>query len=737
MADDDVTGMEDDIGSARHHLSTDAFFIILIFSFFHIYLLTRILIICSCGRCVGLSLLCMRREMYLGKRHHSRSMKSTSSAPRDSSTSRTRRPPSRSRDPSSGSRRLSATPNPRHPTAVLPTGRSETRQEEEKKSNDEGTEHVSCFFFDQTSAARTPAISRNAGKVDAEVGSRNKTAKKIASLIRKPVCPKAKDPTSFNSEDCVVQIISCRCPGGDIAQENQAVKRQKLDGGLSRQIHNVKSRALVHKSRPDLPADGGDLLSSRDLHGVNRKEDMQAVIQRRPKLTLTRPKEPELETAHRVRAVRIKSSAELEEEMLSKMPKFKARPINKKILEAPSLPAPQRSTPQPPEFQEFNLKTMERAARNAGASSVVSSSLSMESSTSFNDHFKINRLTEPKPPQLETSLRARPPRVKSSQELELEELERIPKFKARPLNKKIFEMRGDRGSLRRPKRQITIPQEFHFATDERMGPPAFVLEAFDKLSLHSERQTEQQRQVPRLTIPNPFHLHTEERGLEKERDLSLQILHKEIEQERARVPKANPYPYTTDYPVIPPKPAPKECTKPEAFQLESLVRHEEVMQKKMEELEKTEREEAEKRVFRAQPILEKDPFPVAKKERKPLTEVQGFALHVDHRATERAEFDQKVKEKETMYKRMRDEYEVSKKIEEEREVKQMRKTMVPTARPSPTSPTPSFPKTSKQSLLFGRSTKEITKPKSPALKVSQRLTRSSSSSSSSSFISPR
>lgn len=58
---------------------------------------------------------------------------------------------------------------------------------------------------------------------------------------------------------------------------------------------------------------------------------MQAAIQRRPRLTLTRPKEPELETAHRVRAVRIKSSAELEEEMLSKMPKFKARPVNKKV----------------------------------------------------------------------------------------------------------------------------------------------------------------------------------------------------------------------------------------------------------------------------------------------------------------------------------------------------------------------------------------------------------------------
>ena len=56
------------------------------------------------------------------------------------------------------------------------------------------------------------------------------------------------------------------------------------------------------------------------------------MIQRRPKLKLTRPKEPEFETAQCVRAVRIKNSAELEEEMLAKIPKFKARPVNKKVF---------------------------------------------------------------------------------------------------------------------------------------------------------------------------------------------------------------------------------------------------------------------------------------------------------------------------------------------------------------------------------------------------------------------
>lgn len=52
----------------------------------------------------------------------------------------------------------------------------------------------------------------------------------------------------------------------------------------------------------------------------------------KPKLTLTRPKEPEFETSQRVRSVRVKSTAELEEEMMAKIPKFKARPVNKKVL---------------------------------------------------------------------------------------------------------------------------------------------------------------------------------------------------------------------------------------------------------------------------------------------------------------------------------------------------------------------------------------------------------------------
>ncbi|KAM0891559.1 hypothetical protein ACQ4PT_026318 [Festuca glaucescens] len=531
----------------------------------------------------------------------------------------------------------------------------------------------------------------------------------------------------------------------DIAQEHQAVKKQKLDDGRTRQILNVKTRVLPHKGKGGLAGstemtssssmrkhhDGAHSLKegtpyisaaemvkkfesgTRDLGSHHNRsmpnEDAATKLQRRPKLTLTRPKEPEFQTAHRVRAVRMKNSSELEEEMLAKIPKFRARPFNKKISEAPSFPPLPRTAPQLPEFNEFHLKTMERASRHADTCSEACSVGTVRSHGS-----RSLKLTAAKPPQLETALRARPSRVKSSQELELEELENAPKFKAKPLNKKILESKGDIGVFAHPKSQATMPKEFHFRTDDRLGPPA-VADLFDKLSLYSESSSyHDKKDVPRLTIPNPFNLHTDERGHDKERQLEAQLLQKKLVEEKARKFKANPYPYTTDYPVVPPKPEPKPCTRPEGFQLESLVRHEVEQQRLMEERERIAKEEAQKRIVRAKPILKEDPIPLPEKERIPLTEVQQFELHVDERAIHRSEFDTKVKEKEISYKRLREENEFAQKIEEEKVLKQLRRTMVPQARPLPKFDRPFRPQ---------RSTKQVTRPKSPQLQVNERGAR--------------
>ncbi|XP_010522597.1 PREDICTED: protein TPX2 [Tarenaya hassleriana] len=612
--------------------------------------------------------------------------------------------------------------------------------------------------------ACTPKVPLLACKGRKVMDSKNReTARKIASMLRNPSALKSKkqsqlsqakgiNQTSVKREANVKNITGTH----NLAQENQAIKRQKLEGGRSRQILNPRPTALPHKTKQGLVNSSTNLCpsavkqtqkenrkvyireqitpfvstaelmkkfqsSTRDLslpHTKNllSQDGATFLAQNQPRLTLTRPKEPEFETSQRVRPIRVKSSAEIEEEIMSKIPKFKARPVNKKILAAPTLSAPQKSTPHPPEFQEFHLETMARANQHVETSSIASTEVSRQHND-WRPH-----LTEPKSPALQTMLRARPTTVKSSTELEQEELEKAPKFKARPLNKKIFESKGEMGIFCNTKKHITIPQEFHFATDERISRANSVVDLFDKLSLNSEPCHE--NHLPRNTAPNPFHLRTEERGAEKEKKFVTEIIQKQIEEERARVPKANPYPYNRMIMGLltvlhisnqmPPKPEPRHCTKPEPFQLESLVRHEEEMQREMEERMRMEREEARKRVFKAQPVLKEDPIPVPGKVRKPLTEIQEFNLHVEHRAGERAEFDQKVREKEKMYKRYREESDAAQKVEEEKALKQLRRTLVPQARPVPNFSNPFLPQ---------KSNKEITKPKSPKLRVIKRTER--------------
>ncbi|KAM3217805.1 hypothetical protein P3L10_027248 [Capsicum annuum] len=564
----------------------------------------------------------------------------------------------------------------------------------------------------------TPAPPMISQKSDKNTDSKKRqTAKKIASILRNPSALKTKArlqqsqlKKNSNPASARKQAITKSAVGThNLAQENQAIKRQKLEGGKSKPN-------LPHKAKVGVASSSSTLFAlTAEVHKQDRKmyarepvppfvsiaemmkkfqsstremslppmsnstsqDDPAGKMQRKHKLILTRPKEPEFVTAQRVRPTRVKSSAELEEEMMAKIPKFKARPLNKKILEVPTLPALPKSTPQLPEFKEFHLQTMARANQNAETSTVAS----IESTQSH--QWKSLHLTAPTSPVLKTSLRGRPPRIRSSKEMEKEELEKVPKFKARPLNKKIFESKGDLGMFCNTKRQVTVPQEFHFATDERILPPANVADEllFGKLPLNSESQND--KTIPRNTTPNPFRLSTEERGAEKERKLFTELLHKQIEEEKSRIRKANPYPYTTDYPVIPPKPEPKKCTKPEPFQLESLVKHEQETWRHMEERCRMEEEEAKMRNFKAQPVLTEDPIPVPEKVRKPLTEVQDFKLRVDNRSLDRAEFDKKIKQKEMMHKRYREETESARMIEEEKALKQLRRTLVPHARPVP------------------------------------------------------
>ncbi|XP_073121451.1 protein TPX2 [Henckelia pumila] len=617
---------------------------------------------------------------------------------------------------------------------------------QENGSHVEGKEASSAVPVDVQGPQITPAPSKKI------VNKNLQSAKKIASILKNPSAMKSKNQLQ-NS-----QIKSIKRANGkrennaknnvgtpNLAHEYPAIKKQKLEGGQSRQILTINKPAnLPHKTRFGTVGSGSNLhpsnaaktckedrrmyvreravpfvsmaemmnkfqSSTRDItlprsSSVSQSNATGTVQQRKLKLTLTRPKTPEFETSQRVRSTKIKSSAELEEEMMAKIPKFKALPLNKKILEAPTITAMPKSEPQPPHFKEFHLETMSRANQKAETSTVAS----IESTQEQNNEWKP-QLTAPKSPLLQTYLRARPPRVKSSTELEEEELKKVPQFKARPLNRKILESKGEIGLLSNMKKPVTIPQEFHFAIDKRIPPPTAVVDLFDKLSLVSEPP--HQDNLPRNTTPDPFYLHTEERGVEKVKRKNEEFMQKQLEEERARIPKALPYPYTTDYPEIPPKPEPKPCTKPEPFRLESLLKHEEEMQREMEERRRMEMDEAQMRIFKAQPILKEDPIPVPEIQRKPLTEVQVFNLQINHRAAERAEFDKKIKEKEATYKRYREEAESARMMEEEKALKQLRRTLVPHARPVPNFDNPFLPQ---------KSSRVVTKAKSPRLHIARR-----------------
>ncbi|KAJ9706732.1 hypothetical protein PVL29_001953 [Vitis rotundifolia] len=247
--------------------------------------------------------------------------------------------------------------------------------------------------------------------------------------------------------------------------ESQAAKRQKLEGGHLFKVADTKEQTnLVHKvPKKDATVDGNS---------------MQA------RLKLTIPREPNLETAHRTQRMRPKHHTEVDQVALN-VHRFKARPLNRKILEAPSLPLPKKSTPRLPEFQEFHLKTSERARQHTAGSS---------SSLHCNDPDK-KPSTNSVPENGNKDLR----RPNTTDAPKQDACETVRTFKARPLNRKIFSSKGDIGVFRNSKRETTVPLEFNFQTEKRAqhNPP---IELFNKLSLTSELQ---QKNDSQFKVPQP------------------------------------------------------------------------------------------------------------------------------------------------------------------------------------------------------------------------------------------
>ncbi|CAN1297840.1 Protein TPX2, partial [Linum perenne] len=148
-------------------------------------------------------------------------------------------------------------------------------------------------------------------------------------------------------------------------------------------------------------------------------------------LSLPLPPDPAFETAQRVRPVKIKTTAEHEQELLAKIPKFKARPVNKKKY--------QEALHSHPNFRSSILRQQHQ-----------------KRFVRFVKPFHLNAI-----------------------------------YQETPRNKSLylFESKGELGIFCNTKKQVTVPKEFHFAIDERIPPPNAVADMFDKAPATAAAQT--------------------------------------------------------------------------------------------------------------------------------------------------------------------------------------------------------------------------------------------------------
>ncbi|KAK4740836.1 hypothetical protein SAY87_024424 [Trapa incisa] len=299
-----------------------------------------------------------------------------------------------------------------------------------------------CDYF---SSQKLKTKSKNAVK------SRNSTLMKpTASMLAKKNQPSQVTSSRFNMRPGQINERMMCTSGIEI----QASKRQKLDGGrLFKAVEMKQPIDLVHK------------VPKKD--GVTEKNPY-------PKLRITVPREPDLETAQRARRMRPQDSGKMDDTKVSVW-KFRARPLNRKIFEAPRLPLSQKSTPRLPEFQLFRLKTAERAMQHVSAAS--------SSSVHWNEPDK--ELCNTNSLSVVENGNKGAVSISTLDSWRLNESQAF-NFKAHSLNRKILSSKGDMDVTRNTKYGTTVPEHtLHAGNTTLRDLPT---ELFSKLSLKCELQ---------------------------------------------------------------------------------------------------------------------------------------------------------------------------------------------------------------------------------------------------------
>ncbi|XP_010873916.2 targeting protein for Xklp2 isoform X2 [Esox lucius] len=354
------------------------------------------------------------------------------------------------------------------------------------------------------------------------------------------------------------------------------------------------------------------------------------------------------------------------------------------------------------------------------------------------------KITHPHTPQLMTRQRSRPVSVKSSAELEDEEIQKLQqfKFKALELNRKILE-----GALNPKKpavKEPTRPEGFHLHMDKRLAErqasrkpeepeephsfhprplPVRILEEVVgvpekkvlcptvpespawalKKRVRVERKVEEVKPpapLKAIAVPHfglPFQPKLQDKTQvevcpfsfeDRERERRI-LKEKRLEELRhEEVPKFKAQPLPDFHEVVLPEKKVAEPTKPAPFKL-LLDERGAVKNDRWEQMVKEEQKhQAEAATFKAGPntVIHKEPF-VPKKENRSVLDInnstvpEGFQLSTERRAKERLEFERAVSEKEALRAKMEEELHREQEAREKEEMFRLRQEQVHKAQP--------------------------------------------------------
>ncbi|CAL0333215.1 unnamed protein product [Lupinus luteus] len=196
------------------------------------------------------------------------------------------------------------------------------------------------------------AIDDNSSTVEDTLDGKMKPFSKLTQSVSK--ISRFMKPTASHlaKQKNPTEVLSThshrRFPSQNSSIDIQLTKRQKLEAGYLSKVARLKHQTLFrHKKLKEVDLADNNVVS---------------------KSKVTIPKEPNLETASRAQRNRSKANAEPGGDTKSSSKTIKARPVNKKILEASPQPSHKKKTPRLTEFNVFHLRTSERAMQHTSSS---------------------------------------------------------------------------------------------------------------------------------------------------------------------------------------------------------------------------------------------------------------------------------------------------------------------------------------------------------------------------------